>query len=109
MFSRSYLRYFLSSSSLLIFLSHIHTQGVSLQAEDLKKIALDVASALKYLHSLPDPVVHFDIKSANVLLDRTGSCKLADFGYPSTSPFSPFLSPSYPYPYSNVSFQVGPV
>ncbi|PRW33901.1 serine threonine- kinase [Chlorella sorokiniana] len=43
-----------------------------------KKIALDVARALVYLHS--KRVIHLDVKSANVLLTRDGTAKLGDVG-----------------------------
>ncbi|KAH6636367.1 kinase-like domain-containing protein [Chaetomium tenue] len=39
--------------------------------------------AINYLHTLPQPIIHRDIKSANILVDNTrdGICiKLADFG-----------------------------
>jgi tRNA A-37 threonylcarbamoyl transferase component Bud32 len=43
-------------------------------------IALDVAAALQYLHSKQPPLVHRDLKSANVLLTDNNRAKLADFG-----------------------------
>eukprot|EP01122_Echinamoeba_exundans_P016971 TRINITY_DN8780_c0_g1_i1.p1 TRINITY_DN8780_c0_g1~~TRINITY_DN8780_c0_g1_i1.p1 ORF type:complete len:603 (+),score=88.11 TRINITY_DN8780_c0_g1_i1:336-2144(+) len=43
-------------------------------------IALDVAAALQYLHSKSPPLVHRDLKSANVLLTENHRAKLADFG-----------------------------
>lgn len=39
---------------------------------------VDVARGLHYLHSRR--VVHFDLKSANILLSRAGTAKLADIG-----------------------------
>ena len=47
-------------------------------------IMRDVAQGLNYLHSLPDPVIHRDIDSDNVLLksvrDRKWKAKISDFG-----------------------------
>ena len=54
-----------------------------LKASNLLPISKDVACALAYLHSLPDPIVHRDVSSANVLLNakQDGWCaKLGDFG-----------------------------
>ncbi|KAL3669717.1 hypothetical protein V7S43_005098 [Phytophthora oleae] len=43
-------------------------------------IALNVCHALTYLHSLNPPVVHRDLKSRNILLNRSMTPKLTDFG-----------------------------
>ena len=54
-----------------------------LKISNLRPISKDVACALTYLHSLPDPIVHRDVSSANVLLNakQDGWCaKLGDFG-----------------------------
>ena len=44
----------------------------------IKKWILDIAKGLKVLHE--NNVVHRDIKSDNILIDKNGHCKLADFG-----------------------------
>ncbi|KAL3664613.1 hypothetical protein V7S43_010362 [Phytophthora oleae] len=43
-------------------------------------IALHVCEALTYLHSLMPPVIHRDLKSRNLLLNRNFEVKLTDFG-----------------------------
>lgn len=42
-------------------------------------IAIDVAEALRYLHSRS--IIHFDCKSPNILLSDTNQAKLADVGW----------------------------
>lgn len=54
-----------------------HTQGFD---HSKVKIALHIAHALTYLHSLPQPVIHRDLKSKNVLLTPGLDAKLTDFG-----------------------------
>lgn len=49
--------------------------------EERLQIALDISHGIEYLHegAVP-PVIHRDLKSANILLDRTMRAKVADFG-----------------------------
>ncbi|KAE8895591.1 hypothetical protein PF010_g7121 [Phytophthora fragariae] len=47
---------------------------------DKAKIALHVAQALTYLHSLDPVVLHRDLKSMNILLSSDWDAKLTDFG-----------------------------
>ena len=51
----------------------------------VKAISLDVARGLNYLHLIqPEPIVHRDVSSANVLLEvfqpNQWRCKLTDYG-----------------------------
>ena len=56
-----------------------------LPLQQLLSIAIDVARALNYLHNMtPDPIIHRDLSSANVLLqpspDRGWLAKVSDYG-----------------------------
>ncbi|KAK9918746.1 hypothetical protein WJX75_006516 [Coccomyxa subellipsoidea] len=43
-------------------------------------IALDVARGMNYLHSCRPPIVHRDLKSPNLLVDKDYTTKVCDFG-----------------------------
>ena len=44
------------------------------------KMALQIAKAMNYLHSLTPPILHRDLKSANCLCDENFTIKVADLG-----------------------------
>lgn len=43
-------------------------------------MALDVAKGINYLHCLDPPIVHWDLKSPNLLVDKNWTVKVCDFG-----------------------------
>lgn len=43
-------------------------------------IATDVAKGMFYLHNLPQPIIHRDLNSQNILLEENGRAVVADFG-----------------------------
>ena len=55
----------------------LYKHKIRLSLPKILSIAIDVASALSYLHPR---VVHCDLKPHNILLDEDGHAKVADFG-----------------------------
>ena len=59
----------------------LHVKEERLSPTRTLKISSQVASACAYLHSVPpNGIVHRDIKSSNVLVDRRYNAKVTDFG-----------------------------
>lgn len=48
--------------------------------DQIWKFLFDVASGLDYLHSSVPPIIHQDIKPANILIDSNGNYCISDFG-----------------------------
>eukprot|EP00803_Ostreobium_quekettii_P005047 evm.model.scf_116.9 EVM.evm.TU.scf_116.9 scf_116:78579-84479(+) len=44
------------------------------------KMAVDVAKGMCYLHSFKPPIIHRDLKSPNLLVDKDWTVKVCDFG-----------------------------
>ncbi|KAJ9686061.1 hypothetical protein PVL29_015105 [Vitis rotundifolia] len=57
------------------------SQELALDWQTRRKIILDVAKGLAYLHGdCQKKIVHFDIKPQNILLDENFNAKVSDFG-----------------------------
>ena len=59
--------------------SYIKQQG-SLPEREARCIITQIFSGLVYLNSLPQPIIHYDLKPANILFSRDGEVKISDFG-----------------------------
>ena len=64
----------------------LHNARLPIDDHRLCAMALDIARALLYLHAQTPPIIHRDVKPANLLLDRAWRVKLCDFGLASALP-----------------------
>ena len=60
----------------------IHDTEFELPVAKLAPMALDIGRGMAYLHSREPPVLHRDLKSANILVDSALRLKITDFGKP---------------------------
>ncbi|CAN8325648.1 unnamed protein product [Cochlearia groenlandica] len=58
----------------------LHSSNQPLDKKRRLKMALDVARGMNYLHRRNPPIVHRDLKSSNLLVDRNWNVKVGDFG-----------------------------
>ncbi|KAK3143748.1 hypothetical protein QOZ80_4AG0304440 [Eleusine coracana subsp. coracana] len=70
---------YLPRGSLFRLISKAST-GEMLDLKRRLRMALDVAKGINYLHCLNPPIVHWDLKTPNMLVDKNWSVKVGDFG-----------------------------
>ena len=56
----------------------IHVKKLKIDIDRVLEIIIDVAQAMVYLHK--KEILHCDLKSSNILVDKNWNIKLADFG-----------------------------
>ncbi|XP_020086360.1 probable serine/threonine-protein kinase PBL18 isoform X2 [Ananas comosus] len=66
--------------------NHLFREAQPISWEMRISIAVDVARALSFLHSLETQVIYRDLKSSHVLLDSDFRAKLSDFGLARNGP-----------------------
>lgn len=60
--------------------SILRNKEIKLTITKATEMALDAAKGMLYLHSSKPPILHRDFKSANLLVDKNWTVKVADFG-----------------------------
>ncbi|CAK8539394.1 unnamed protein product [Lathyrus sativus] len=58
----------------------LHKNNQTLDITRHLRMALDVAKGMNYLHHRNPPIVHRDLKSSNLLVDKNWNVKVGDFG-----------------------------
>jgi tRNA A-37 threonylcarbamoyl transferase component Bud32 len=58
----------------------LHDYSIHLPAKLCMELAMGIAQGMNYLHSLPSRIIHRDLKSHNILVNKSYAVKVADFG-----------------------------
>ncbi|KAK8940589.1 Serine/threonine-protein kinase CTR1 [Platanthera zijinensis] len=58
----------------------LHKNNQALDMKRRLRMALDVAKGMNYLHRRNPPIIHRDLKSSNLLVDKSWTVKVGDFG-----------------------------
>jgi len=58
----------------------LHQSNTAFDVSRKVSMALDIARALAFLHGFQPPIIHRDIKTLNILVDKHFNCKISDFG-----------------------------
>ena len=59
----------------------LHNETMELDSELILPILRDITQGMRFLHAAdPNPIIHGDLKSQNILVDSRFRGKVADFG-----------------------------
>ena len=61
--------------------SILQSPEIKLSWEERRRVSIEIARAILYLHMCNPPIIHRDLKSLNILLDENYHVKIADFGW----------------------------
>ncbi|XP_066335272.1 cysteine-rich receptor-like protein kinase 25 [Miscanthus floridulus] len=59
----------------------LFVEKVNIEWSTRFKIIQGICQGLKFLHTLPQPIIHLNLKPQNIMLGRNMAPKIADFGY----------------------------
>jgi serine/threonine protein kinase len=59
----------------------LHNNTMFMEANVLLNILQDISQGMRFLHSSIPQIIHRDLKSGNILVDRRFRAKIADFGF----------------------------
>ncbi len=78
---------------------HLRRTGQPMKESEVLDILSQVLNALEYIHGQEPPLLHLDIKPANIIVNEKGDVKLLDFGASKMMPQDDqgFTSTSFPY------------
>ncbi|EGC31480.1 hypothetical protein DICPUDRAFT_99201 [Dictyostelium purpureum] len=68
------------NSSLFNILNTIGNENVVQSLPAINTLSLNIANGMNYLHSLKPQIIHRDLTSQNILIDKNGVAKIADLG-----------------------------
>ncbi|XP_065572360.1 cyclin-G-associated kinase-like isoform X2 [Artemia franciscana] len=70
-------------------MERLRQRNCALNPDEVSSVFFQTCKAVKAMHSLSPPVVHYDLKVENLLLTADGFVKLCDFGSAMTETYTP--------------------
>lgn len=64
--------------------SYLQNKDNAISWEERRRLAVEIAQGVLYLHECSPPILHRDLKSLNIFLDASLRIKIGDFGWTKT-------------------------
>lgn len=64
--------------------SYLQNKDNAISWEERRRLSIEIAQGVLYLHSCTPPILHRDLKSLNIFLDGNLRIKIGDFGWTKT-------------------------